>query len=166
MALFDHPMVPKNGTILLEDATGTPIAITIQYEDGDFSHDPFEAGYMNVLFTKDRGMDSVPVETEEQTVGFTFTATATDVGDATDKTIPDVVMKTGAFAAGVSVFGAGRPWGVKMTYTQEQSNYGAGADSSLIFAKVRLSYAYAEGLPGKFTITGRIFSPSTSITRA
>jgi hypothetical protein len=165
MALHDHPMVPKNGTLLLEDATGTPIALTVQYEEGDFQIDEMQAGYMEAEFIKDRGIDAMVVETGEQTINFTFTAYATDFTDATEKTIPDACMKTGAFAAGVSVFGANRPWGLKVTYTQEQTAYGAGADSAIIMTKVRPTWAYAESGTGKFTIKGRIFNPSSTVSR-
>jgi hypothetical protein len=166
VALFDMPMVPKNGTITIEDATGSPISMTVAYEEGDFQHGEVQAGYMDAEFIRDRGVDSSVVETGENVIEFSFSAYATDFGDNTEKTIPDVVMKTGAFSAGVSVFGANRPWGVKVTYTQEQTNYGAGADSSIVFAKVRLSYGFAEAGTGRFTIRGRIFNPSSTITRS
>jgi hypothetical protein len=165
MALFDFPMLPKNGTLLLEDATGTPIALTVQYEDGDFAIDEMQAGYMETEILQDRGVDWTIVETKEQRLTATFTAYATDLADATEKTIPDACMKTGAFAAGVSVFGAARPWGIKCTYTQEQTNYGAGADSTIVLAKVRPLWAFAEAGTGKFTIKMMIFNPSSTVTR-
>lgn len=165
MALFDMPMLPKNGTILMEDATGTPIALTVQYEEGDFQIDEHEAGYMETEILQDRGVDFAIVEKNEQRIGFSFTAYATDLADNTEKTIPDACMKTGAFAAGVSVFGANRPWGLKITYTQEQTAYGAGADSVIVMTKVRTRWGFAEAGTGKFTIKGFIFNPSATVSR-
>jgi len=166
MALFDFPMKPKNGTLAFEDATGTPISATIQFEDGDLQHDEMRAGYFDVEILQDRGVDWIAVETNEQRIGFTFSCYATDFYDATEKTFPDMVMKTGAWAAGVSTLGANRPWALKMTYTQEQSAYGAGADSVMVFTKVLVWYAFAEAGTGKFTCRGIIFNPSATITRS
>lgn len=165
MALFDFPMLPKAGTILMEDASGSPIQLTVQYEDGDFAIDEMQAGYMETEILQDRGVDWQIVETREQRLTFTFTAYATDLADNTEKTIPDACMKTGAFSAGVSVFGANRPWGLKLTYTQEQTNYGAGADSVITITKFRPSWSYAEAGTGKFTIKGTIFNPSSTVSR-
>jgi hypothetical protein len=166
MALFDFPMLPKNGTLRLEDATGTPIALTVVYEDGDFSIDEMQAGYMETEILQDRGIDWAIVETKEQRLTATFSAYATDFADNTEKTIPDACMKTGAFAAGVSVFGANRPWGLKCVYTQEQTDYGAGADSTITMTKVRPLWAYQEAGTGKFTIKMMIFNPSSTVSRS
>lgn len=167
MALFNVPMIPRDGTITIADATGSPITLTVQYEDGDFQHDPFEEGYMEHTILQDRGVDYSIRKTQEQRLTFSFTCHATDFKDATEKTIPDSVLKTGAFASGVSVFGANADaWGVSVTFTAEQTNYGAAADSSITFSKVRMSYGFAEGVPGKFTMKGTIFNPSSTITIA
>jgi hypothetical protein len=168
MPLFDLPMVPKNGRLRLEDATsGTPIAIEVQYDEGNLEHGEMAAGYQDTEFFRSRGVEFAVVETgEHEGLEATFSAYVTDFGDATEKTLIDACMKTGAFASGVSVFGANRPWGLKATYTQEQTNYGAGADSSLVFAKVRLSYSFAESGAGRIVIRMRIFNPSSTITRA
>ena len=167
MALFDHPMTSMAGTIRFEDATsGTPISMEIKFENGDFQHDEMMAGYLEKEILQDRGIDYAVIETKEQRLGGTFTCDATDFGDATEKTVPDMVMKTGAWALGVSVLGANKPWALKCTLTIEQTAYGAGADSSIIFGKVLIGYAFAEGNPGKFTCKMIFFNPSATITRA
>jgi len=166
MSLFDHVMVPKNGSLTIEDATGgTPISMVVPYDEGDFAHGDMQAGYMDAEFMKSRGVHFSVVEVGENEIELTFNAHATDFADATEKALPDMAMKTGAFAAGVSVFGANRPWGVKLTYKQEQTNYGAGADSTLVFSKVRPIYAFSEAGTGKFSFKFRVYNPSSTITR-
>lgn len=165
MALFSTPMIPRDGTITIQDATGSPIVLTVQYEDGDFQHDPFEEGFMEHTILKDRGVDFAIRKVQEQALSFSFSCMATDFKDGTEKTIPDAVLKTGAFASGNSVFGANADaWGVQVKFEAEQTNYGASADSSVTFAKCRISYGFAEGVPGKFTIKGIVFNPSQTIT--
>jgi len=161
-------MIPRDGKITIEDSTsGTPISFEVKYEDGDFQHDPFEEGYMEHVILQDRGVDYAVRKSQEQRITFSFSCHATDFKDSTEKTLPDSVLKSGAFASGVSVFGANADaWGVKLTFTAEQTDYGAAADSSITFAKVRMSYGFAEGVPGKFTIKGTVFNPSSTITIA
>lgn len=168
MAYSSVPMVPRDGTLTGEDSTGgTPKSITIQYEDGDFSIDAVEEGYMNATFLKDRGMDYAVRKTDEQEVNFTFTCHATCFSSATDATPLDIALKTGSFAAGVSAMGASADaWLTKWTFTVEGTNYGLAADHVLTMSKVRISAAFSEGVPGKWTIKGKIFSPSTTITWA
>ena len=166
MALSAIPMIPRDGAITIEDNTGgTPLKHTVTYEDGDFQLDAVEEGYMQSVVLKDRGMHYALRKTEEQDLTFTFTAHATDFSDATEKTLWDVVMKTGAFASGVSTFGSNADaWTTKVTFTVEATNYGASADHVIAMNKVRCSISFSEGVPGKFTVKGVIYSPSTSIT--
>ncbi|NBU17401.1 MAG: hypothetical protein EBS48_10430 [Actinobacteria bacterium] len=165
MALFDYPITRARGTIQVEDATGV-IVQTIQFENGDFGHDEMQAGYMETEILQDRGVDYAIVETKEQRIGLQFSCDATDLYDGTEKTVPDMVMGTGAWAAGTSVFGAGRPWGVKITVTFSQTPYGAAANSTYTFDKVRPIYAFAEGDPvARFTFKGIVFNPSSTVHR-
>ena len=156
MALISTPIIPRDGTLLIEDATGTPIALTVQYEDGDFSIDGFQQSNMAVVSFKDRGVFYAHRKSEEEEVNFTFSAHATDWADATEKTVVDVFNKTGAFSAGVSTLGANADvWAVKLTFTAEQTNYGASADGTIVLSYCVAKVSFAEGLPGKFTIAGR-----------
>lgn len=166
MALSSVPMIPRDGQITIEDNTGgTTIKHTVIYEDGDFSWDAMEEGYMTGVILKDRGIGYTMRKTEEQDLTFTFTAHATDFSDATEKTLQDAVLKLGAFASGVSVMGANADvWATKVIFTVEATNYGLSADHVATFAKCRLSVSFAEGVPGKFTIKGTIFNPSSTIT--
>ncbi|NBV19949.1 hypothetical protein [Janthinobacterium sp.] len=166
MALSAVPMIPRDAVITIEDNTGgTPLKATVTYEDGDFSFDPVEEGYMSTVILKDRGMHYAIRKTEEQDLSFTFSAHATDFSDATEKTLWDVVMKTGAFASGVSTFGSNADaWTTKLTFTVEATNYGLSADHVVTFTKCRCSISFAEGIPGKFTIKGMIFNPSSTIS--
>lgn len=167
MALISTPIIPRDGTLLIEDATGTPIAITVQYEDGDFSIDGFQKGNMAVVSFKDRGVFYAHRYSEEEEVTFTFSAHATDWADGTEKTLVDAFNKTGAFAAGVSQLGSSADvWAVKVTFTAEQTNYGGGADGTIVLTYCVGKVSFAEGLPGKFTVAGRaLLVASAGVTR-
>lgn len=156
MALISVPFVPKDGTLSIEDATGAPIVLTVQYEDGDFQASGWMEDHWEAVEFRDRGEIYEIRKTQEVPVEFSFSAHATDMADNTEKTIMDAVMKTGAFSAGVSTWGANADvWTVQVTWTGEQTDYGSGADSTIVFAYCHLTAAFAEGEPGKFTVTGR-----------
>lgn len=155
MALFDVPMVPRDGAITLSDATGTPIVATIAYEEGDFSFDEISADNWDTEVFFDRGVPYAIRNVIKRLFGFQFTAHATDFTDATEKTLLDAVRKKGAFASGVSTKGASYDvWLLKTVFTAEQSNYGASADSVLTLNHCWLKAGFSEGVPGKFSVKG------------
>lgn len=166
MALFSEAMVPRDGTIEMSDATGSPISITVQYEDGDFQFSALEEGYYTVVVFKDRGVPYSARKTEIHDITWSFTAHATDFTDATEKTIMDTVRKAGAFAAGVSKLGANADvWALQVKFTVERSNYG-GTDNYVQIAKNRLRCGFSEGVPGKFAVEGTVIltDPTNDIT--
>ena len=154
MSLSNTPFMPRDGTIVIQDNTGTPIVVTVAFEDGDFSFDELAEGYVDTIVLKDRGTPYTMRKSEGQTPGFTFTAHATDFTDATEKTLMDVCLKKGTYAAGVSTLGATADvWTVQVKFTADTSAIGGGADS-VTFKKCRLSCSFSEGTPGKFALKG------------
>ena len=155
MALISVPMFPRDGSITIEDATATPISMTVQYEDGDFQFGPITQGQWSKMIVRDRGVMYGARNTEEQEVSFSFSAHATDFTDATEKTLMDVFRKAGPWSSGVSTLGASADvWAVTVAFTAEQTDYGAGADSSVTLTYCWADVSFAEGEPGKFSISG------------
>ncbi len=166
MALSTVPFMPKDGTLTIEDATGSPITLTVAYEDGDFQASGWIEDHWEITEFRDRGEIYELRKSQEVPIEFSFSAHATDLADGTEKTLLDVVMKTGAFASGVSTWGASAEvWTVKVTFAADASSFG-GASSTIAMTYCHLTGAFAEGEPGKFSITGRAFLKSGSgITR-
>ena len=100
MPLSNTPFMPRDGTIVIQDNTGTPIVVTVAFEDGDFSFDELAEGYVDTIVLKDRGTPYTMRKSEGQTPGFTFTAHATDFTDGTEKTLMDVCLKKGTRPTG------------------------------------------------------------------
>lgn len=158
MATFDVPMVPRDGTLSLQDGSGTPIVCTIIYEDGDFKCSEFSESNYDIEEFRDRGALYNVRKTSQRTLEFEFSCHATDFTDATEKLIRDAVCKQGTFAAGVSTKGSNADvWLLQLTFSVEQSNYGASADSTVVFKHCWCSVSFEEGVPGKFSIKGRAF---------
>jgi hypothetical protein len=162
MALSNVPFMPRDGTIVIKDSTGTPITLTVSFEDGDFAFDELTEGYADTIVLKDRGVPYAMRKSEGQVPSFTFSAHATDFTDATDKTLMDACLKKGMFAAGVSALGASADvWALSVKFTADTSAIGGAADS-VEFKKCRLSCSFSEGTPGKFSLKGQILITSDS----
>jgi len=153
----------RDGTILIEDGTGTPLAVTVQFEAGDFSLSGLNQGNVEATTYLDRGELGSVRKTSRTFPTFTFSAHMTDLSDATDKLLWDAVNKTGAFAAAVSTGGtASDVYMLKVTLTIEGTNFGDAADHVIIMNNSHLAIDFAEGDPNSFTLNGTVYGAITA----
>ena len=149
----------RDGTILIEDGTGTPLAVTVQYEAGDFSISGLNQSNTEATTYLDRGELGSVRKTSRTFPTFSFSAHMTDLSDNTDKLLYDAVNKTGAFASAVSTGGtASDVYMLKVTLTIEGTNFGDSADHVLTLNDVRIdSVDVAEGDPNSYTINFTVY---------
>ena len=153
----------RDGTILIEDGTGTPLAVTVQYEAGDFSITGLNQSNTEATTYLDRGELGSVRKTSRTFPTFSFSAHMTDLSDATDKLLYDAVNKTGAFSAAVSTGGtASDVYMLKVTLTIEGSNFGDSADHVMIMNNCHLSLDFSEGDPNSFSLNGTIYGAITA----
>lgn len=153
----------RDGTILIEDGTGTPLAVTVQYEAGDFSISGLNQSNTEATTYLDRGELGSVRKTSRTFPTFSFSAHMTDLSDNTDKLLWDAVNKTGAFASAVSTGGtASDVYMLKVTFTVEGSNFGDSADHLLVLNNCHLSIDFAEGDPNSFTLNGTVYGAITA----
>ena len=141
----------RDGTIKLADGTGTPIEITVQYENGDFSLSGTNQGNYEHTKYLDRGeLGSI-------------TAQLTDLSDATNKTLWDAVNKTGAFASAVSTLGSTADlYALDITFTISGTVLGDASDHVLTLNDCRCSIDLAEGDPDSFTLNFEVLGSITA----
>jgi hypothetical protein len=153
----------RDGTILIEDGTGTPLAVTVQFEAGDFSISGLNQGNIEATTYLDRGDLGSVRKTSRTFPTFSFSAHMTDLSDATDKLLYDAVNKTGAFASAVSTGGtASDVYMLKVTFTVEGTNFGDSADHVMILNNCHLSLDLSEGDPNSFSISGTVYGAITA----
>ena len=152
-----------SGTITLSDDTGSPITLTVAYESGDFALSGVMQGQKEVAMYLDRGDFGSLRKTNFTPATFSFTAHMTDISDGTNKTLPDAVNKTGAFAAGVSTLGAGAdvPWTLDLLWTIEGTDSGDVADHTVTMTDCHLKIDMSEGDPNSFSISGTVYGSIT-----
>lgn len=148
----------RDGTLTIEDGTGTPISMTVQYEAGDFSLSGITEGQTEIVAYYDRGSLCSLRKTQDAHSTFSFTAHMTDLSDSTEKCLLDVVNKTGAWSSGVSTRGANADvWTTKVTLTIEGTDHGDSADHVIALDDCRLSLDLSEGDPNSFSISGTVY---------
>lgn len=169
MAQLAAPVSVRDISFTIEDATGTPISTTVQFEEGDLSVGPFQEGNAPLQYFYDRDQIYGARKGRDEPLSFSFSCDANQITHATEALAIDAANKTGAFASGVSTWGtnADDPWTVKVVITIERTDSGGGADETMTFLYVRLSAGWAEGDRAKFSFSGEIIPKlGAGITRA
>lgn len=153
----------RSGTITLADATGTPISMTVAYESGDFALSGVMQGQMEIAMYLDRGDFASIRKTNFTPATFSFTAHMTEISDATNKNLMDVVGKTGAWASGVSAAGTGADavWTINATWTIEGTDAGDASDHVVALANCHCKIDAKEGDPNSFSISGTVYGAIT-----
>lgn len=153
----------RDGTIVLSDGTGTPLTVTIQFENGDLSMSGANAGQVDHTKYLDRGELGSVRRTSRTFVTGSFSCQMTDLSDSTDRLIWDMVNKTGSFASAVSTLGANADlYTLKIVLTVEGTNFGDSADHVLTMNDCRCSIDFAEGDPNSFTINFEVLGTITA----
>ena len=148
----------RDGAIILKDGTGTPIAVTIEFESGDFSISGLSANANTEVTTYlDRGSLGSVRLTSQTFPTWSFTCHMVEFSDAVTKTVWDAVNKTGTFAAAVSTITNSDVYGLDCVINIEGTTLGEATDHTLTLVGNRITLDFAEGDPNSFTINGTMY---------
>jgi len=107
----------------------------------------------------DRGELHTVRKTSRTFPSLSFSATYTDLSDASEETIPDIVLQNNAFSAAVSTLGANADvYTLKVTWTVTDP---AGGTHILTADDVAFSIDIAEGDPNTFSLSGTVYGAIT-----
>lgn len=156
----------RDGTLLIEDGTGTPLTYTVAFEAGDFA---LTVPGRTVNLFLDRGVITSPPNIrygDDQPLTFTFTAQLRDVSDATDATLPAILMDTGIVGSTwVSRGGAnGEVKTFRLTWTIEGTDHGDTADHTLVLDYCYITGSVSEGDPSIVSISGTCYELYPTVT--
>jgi hypothetical protein len=153
----------RDGAIILKDGTGTPIAVTIEFESGDFSISGLSANANTEVTTYlDRGSLGSVRLTSQSFPTWSFTCHMVEFSDAVTKTVWDAVNKTGTFAAAVSTITNSDVYGLDCVINIEGTTLGEATDHTLTLVANRITLDFAEGDPNSFTINGTMYGSMTA----
>ena len=153
----------RDGQIILKDGTGTPIAVTIEFESGDFSISGLAANaHTEVTTYLDRGSLGSVRLTSQSFPTWSFTCHMVEFSDAVTKTVWDAVNKTGTFAAAISTITNSDVYGLDCVINIEGTTLGEATDHTLTLVGNRITLDFAEGDPNSFTINGTMYGSMTA----
>jgi hypothetical protein len=153
----------RDGLITLASGGGSPITLTVQYENGDFSLTGSNQGNYDITKYLDRGdLGSVRKTARSFPTG-SFSAHLTELSDATNLTLWDAVNRTGAFAAAVSTLGANADvYTLNIVLTIEGTQFGDATDHVLTVNDCRCSIDVSEGDPDSFSLSFEVLGTITA----
>jgi hypothetical protein len=149
----------RDGSLLIEDGTGTPLNYTVAYEAGDFSYD---IGKDEIAVYRDRGAIASVRKTNDGTPSGSFSVHFRDLSDGSDETLTDILDAKGAFAAAVSTLGANADvYCVKLTFSVEGTDHGDSADHVVTFDDCYCTWSFSEGDPNSVSVSWTSYGAST-----
>lgn len=155
--------IPKNmtdGSLVINDGTGTPLTITVAWENGDFSFDGLAAGGQR---------ERVPYTSRAKTLiglrmtgliygSYSFSFTFGEFTEATTGNVMDMLLGTGGHSARISTTVAlGDVMTFDLIFTVEGTDLGDSADHTFTMTDCTADISFAEGDPTTVTISGTCY---------
>ena len=163
MALSTVVKNMRDGSLTMSDGTGgTPISITVQFDQGDFSITGLKAKLAETTAYETRGLlRSVRHTTRVYPTG-SFSCMMADFSEATTGTVADAILKNGAFASAVSSDGSTADvYKLDLAFTCAGIVHGDAADHSFTLSNCECSIDFSEGDPNSFSISFTVYGAIT-----
>lgn len=156
----------RDGTISISDSTGTPVSITVAYEEGNFSLSGLQQDLTEVSAYLDRGSLAGLRKTNQVFPTFSFTAFMTHFTSGGSGVISplEFIKQVGG---GASLTSGSATKGDVMTFsvviTVEGGDFGivGETDHTITMAECLLSVDYSEGDPSTFSVSGTCYGTVT-----
>ena len=160
MALSNSVKVRRDGTVSLISGGGSPVTLTVDYEDGNFSADLLGEDADRIVI-RDRGTIVGVRKGDDQVGSLSFDVHFREFTNAgASGVILDFVNATQAGSALTTVAGTGfEQFMCEVRMTVEGTDHGDSADAVAIFDKVLLTASFAEGDPDTLSISGEVYGP-------
>lgn len=151
-----------DGTIKVEDGTGTPLDYTCAFDEGNLSLTGLSQQQNEIATYESRGALKSVRHTARTYPSGSFSLMLTDVSDNTDETLIDILLKQGAFSAAVSTLGANADvYTTKITLTIEGTDHGDSSDHTIVMDDVAATVDISEGDPNTVTVNFTVYGSIT-----
>jgi len=153
----------RDGTLIIADGTsGTPLQITVSFDQGDFSISGLKAKLAETTAYETRGqLRSVRHTTRIYPTG-SFSCMMADFSEASTGTVADAILKTGAFAAAVSTKGADADvYCLSLSFICSGISHGDASDHSFSLNDCECSIDFSEGDGNSFTINFTMYGAAS-----
>ena len=144
-----------DGTITLKDGAGTPISVTVKFDNADFTISGLKAKLRETVAYQHRGVLSSVRHTARTFPQFSFSCSMSEFTAATAVSVSDAVLKNGSFSSAISTLGANADvYTLDLTIAEEGTNFGDSADHTFTIEDCELELTYTEGDPNGFSLSG------------
>ena len=146
-----------DGSITVEDGTGSPVTLAVPFTQGDLSLDNLMNAGRGVQAYQTRGtLNSVRLTSVEFPT-LSFSAMLADLSDATDGTLVDFILRQNSYSGNISTLTGSDVYAVKVTLTVEGTDVGDASDHTIVMDDVHFTMAIAEGEPDTVTLSGTVY---------
>lgn len=158
------PVIPADGSLVLTDGTGSPVTLTVPYDNGNLKIDEIAEADNDVQAFRDRnGVYAVRKTGKKTSQKLTFTADLVGATDATVANLLDFIRRANKYSGNTSTLptSAGDAYCMKVKWAFERTTFGASQDGYFEYKYAHLSASVEEGLPSKLNVSVEAFLYST-----
>jgi len=154
----------RDGTITIEDSTGTPVSIAVAFEEGNFSLSGLQQDLTEVSAYMDRGSLCSLRKTTQVFPTWSFSCYATHFtsGGSGAISILEFVKQVGG---GASLTSGSAAKGDVMTFQVEikveGTDFGDTSDHGIVLTENVISVDFSEGDPNTFSVSGTTYGSVT-----
>ena len=150
-----------DGSIVVNDGTGSPVTLAVPFTQGDLALDNLMQGGRGVQAYQTRGVFHSLRLTGVEFPTLNFSAMLADLSDATDGTLVDFVLKQNSYSGNISTLAGSDTYCVDVVLTIEGTDVGDAADHTITLTDVHFTMAIAEGEPDTVTLSGTVYGSTT-----
>lgn len=157
MAASTVVKVRRDGTLKLQDGAGSPVTLTIDYEDGNFTANNLAEDSDRIII-RDRGTIVGLRKGDDQVGSIGFSVHMREFSNQGAATLLDFCNGTASGSALTSTGGSGfEPFLCTVMMEIEGTDHGDNADATCNFLKVLLTCDFSEGDPNVLNVQGEVY---------
>tara|TARA_A100001515_G_scaffold27312_1_gene20923 strand:- start:1061 stop:1561 length:501 start_codon:yes stop_codon:yes gene_type:complete len=161
MAASTVVKVRRDGTLKLQDGSGSPVTLEIDFEDGNFTANNLAEDADRIVI-RDRGTIVGLRKGDDQVGSLSFSVHMREFTNAGAATLLDFCNGSASGSTLTSTGGSGFEQFLCSVHMQvEGTNHGDNADGQATFSKVLLTADFSEGDPNVLNVQGEVYGGVT-----
>ena len=154
----------RDGTITIEDSTGSAVTLVVVYEEGNFSISGLQQDLTEVSAYMDRGSLCSLRKTNQVFPTWSFSCYMTHFtsGGSGTMSILEFIKQVGGGASLTSGSASkGDAMTFKITFAVEGSDFSDSSDHNIVLTENLISVDFSEGDPNTFSVSGTTYGTIT-----
>ncbi len=150
------------GSVVLTDGTGTPLTITLKFDNADFKLDGVSKDLREVVTYTGRGKTRGVRYGAPKYPTWSCSVQVADLSESSAGTVLDWINKIAPFTARVSTMSIGEVDAMTVTFNQEGTSYGDSIDQAIKVEQATVdAWSFSEGAPNTISLSGTVYGDVT-----